>query len=456
MPKRRLVLLAASIAAVHTAAASAISIDQLLARQSSCLPSFFRCENAKFPDYFCCKGRETCISLAGDTTLLCCPEGSDCQRIRPVPCDLELQDGEANPDAVIKTTALGGTLPRCGSQCCPFGYSCVDGQCAMDENQNAVPIQTTTTTRPEPTTSTTTTTTTRGGVKTTTSADDASPTTEPTETAKDPGATDEPSAEDETGSSSGPPVAAIAGGATAAGVVLIGAAAALAFYFWKKKKKQEGQKKKGRSPLKLSRSTSSFGNLISRPVMASNSADIDNEDAFVRPPCSAAHIQELEPDSVTGAVLSSSITSPEAGAMPPAHAAAVLAAQPHGQSSRGAYGGYGRLEPSEYVDMPYADYERSAAPVPQPPRQNTTTTTTTTNSQNPNSNGNREPSSASIDVFADPDIAPGQNNGAPPRYSNMTSFTQMLDSAGMGGVGRGEPYLDYGRDGGLAAPSWRR
>ncbi|KAL2154382.1 hypothetical protein VTH82DRAFT_3058 [Thermothelomyces myriococcoides] len=467
MPKRRLLLLAASIAAVRTAAASAIFMDQLFARQSSCLPNYFRCENAEFPDYFCCKGKETCIPLAGDTTLLCCPEGSDCQRIRPVPCDIELQNGEKNPDAVIKTTALGGTLPRCGTQCCPFGYSCIDGQCAKDRNQNAVPIQTRTS-RPEPTT---TTTTTRDSDATTTSTDDTKPTGEPTETTQAPGATSEPSLDDddddETESSGGgPPVAAIAGGATAAGVVLIGAAA-LAFYlFWKKKKDEDGSKK-GRSPLKLSRSTSSFGNLISRPVMANNSANIDSEDAFVRPSGSEKYAQgmepELEPDSVTGAVLGSSINSPESGSVP---AAAVLHHQQGGGVGRAYGGGYGGLEEveeqqqqqPEYVHMPYANYESSSAygrPLT-PPRRNVVLG---------NNYGDREPSSVSINVFADPNITPDRspesNNvnaatGAP-RYSNMTSFTQMLDSVGMGGIAHGESYLNYEqRNGGLAPPSSRR
>ncbi|KAL2183723.1 hypothetical protein L209DRAFT_693178 [Thermothelomyces heterothallicus CBS 203.75] len=430
MPKRRLALLAASIAAVHTAVASAISMDELFARQSSCLPNYFRCENAKFPDYFCCKGRETCIALAGDTTLLCCPEGSDCRRIRPVPCDLELQNGEANPDAVIKTTALGGTLARCGTQCCPFGYSCIDGQCAMDQNQNAVPIQTRTK-KPEPTTT--------GGGATATSTDGANLTARPTESTEAPSATGEPSSNDETKSSSGPPVAAIAGGVTAAAVVLIGAAA-LAFYFFWRKKEEEGQRK-GRSPLKLSRSTSSFGNLISRPVMASNTASIDNDYDFVRPSGPANHAQEPEPDSVTGAVLGSSINSPESGAMPSVPAAAALGPESQQQQdNRAAYGGYGQLEQSQYVDMPYADYESSAL-APQTPRQI-----------------NREPSSVSINVFADPNITPDRTpeNNAARRYSNMTSFTQMLDNAGMAGMDRGEPYLSYDRDGGQAPPLSRR
>ncbi|KAI0433834.1 hypothetical protein F5Y09DRAFT_297639 [Xylaria sp. FL1042] len=55
--------------------------------------------------------------------------------------DISLQDPVANPQAVVKTTALTATLPRCGESCCPFGYSC-DGNvnCVEDEDQLQKPL----------------------------------------------------------------------------------------------------------------------------------------------------------------------------------------------------------------------------------------------------------------------------------------------------------------------------
>ncbi|KAL2146840.1 hypothetical protein VTI28DRAFT_1943 [Corynascus sepedonium] len=421
MPKRRLALWVAAIAAVHTVAATAISMDELFARQSSCAPKFTPCKNADFPDYFCCKPTETCIPLAGNTTLLCCPEGSDCLRIKPVPCDISLQDGEKNPDAVIKTTALRGTLARCGTQCCPFGYSCVNGQCVKDRNQNAVPIQTRTG-KPGPTPT--------DGSKPS-STNGVSPTADTTDSVGNPNET-AGSANDSNDSSSGPPVAAIAGGVTAAAVVLIGAAV-LAFFFLRKKKKGAS---KGRSPLKLSRSTSSFGNLISRPVMAENSNSVPNDYDFIRPTGPSNSAQEAEPDSVTGAVLGSSINSPEAGPMPTVPLAAALAPEPQ---NHGGYGGYGQLEQPQYVDMPYVDYDGGL--MPQTPQQN------------------REPSSVSINVFADPNITPDrspESNADGRRYTNMTSFTQMLDNADLGGIARGESYLQYDPNSGQVPPMPRQ
>lgn len=63
----------------------------------------------------------------------------------------------------------------------------------------------------------------------------------------------------------------------------------------------------------------------------------------------------------------------------------------------------------------------------------------------------REPSSVSINVFADPNITPDRTpeTGNDRRYTDMTTFTRMLDSADLSGVARGEetfvPYDQPGR-----------
>ena len=172
--------------------------------------------------------------------------------------------------------------------------------------------------------------------------------------------------------------------------------------------------------------------MISNPIIADNSFLSD----FARGPDPDPRQPPEDPDSVTGAVLDSSVNSPEAGAMPAVPLAAALSPEPHGGAGYG--GGYGGLEPSPFVDMPYVDHDNGL--MPQTPRQH------------------REPSSVSINVFADPNITPDRTpeSNADRRYTNMTTFTQMLDNADLGGMARGESYLPYGQNGGQVPPMPRR
>ncbi|KAH6619618.1 hypothetical protein B0J18DRAFT_249371 [Chaetomium sp. MPI-SDFR-AT-0129] len=534
MLRRRLALWAASIAAIHTAAASAVPFHELFQRQSqqtqtssTCAPNWNRCKNPDFPDYFCCGASTTCIALAANTTVLCCPAGSDCLRIQPVPCNLQLQDGKLNPDAVIKTTALDGKLGKCGDQCCPFGYSCVDRLCVRDRNQNAAPIGTG---GGKPSATTTTT----GGANPT-STGTGDPTANPT-------GSNSSSDNNNNSNSNSTPVAAIAGGATAAGVIIIGAAVLAFIFFRKRNKDSDGEKPNrpgGNSPPKLSRSTSSFGNLISNPIVADNSFRTD----FARGP--GPRTPPEDPDSVTGALIDSSVNSPEAGAgaggaMPAVPLAAALAG--HQQQQQGAYGGYGNLDPGPglganlgaggrgpggpgaggpggqnvYLRMPFSPSDpndiddeiyHGGGPaglggyLPQTPRQQQFPRGGPPQQGQQLQPGQqdkreREPSSVSINVFADPNITPdrtpethadeyedvavrdtrvggpgpggpgGQGGGGNNRYTQMTSFTQMLDKADLGGMARGESFLDaYADDhddgrgngnGGLVPPVPRR
>ncbi len=416
---RRLFALCAVSLAAGLTAASAIPMNELFMRQSSCAANFIQCKNANFPNYFCCPSGQRCISLAGNTTLLCCPEGSDCQKIQPVPCDLSLQDGETNPDAVVKTTALGGTLGRCGGQCCPFGFSCDGKDCVMDSNQNAVPIQTRTGKAPTSTSSARTSAT-SGITSTTSSSTPANPTN-----SADPSATS--GASDANTASSGPPTAAIAGGVVGGAIILLGLAA-LAFILTKKKK----EKSAAGSPPKLSRSTSSFGNLISGPIMVDNGA-IRSDFARVTPPRDPtnnptnAPIQDPidDPASVTGALLDSSANTPDPAALA---VPAAAASRQSGLVFGGGGGGYGGLDQPQFVEMPYVAEpdDGGGGLAPQTPRQH------------------REPSSVSINIFADPNITPDRTpeSNAERRYTNMTTFTQMLDRADLGGMARGGSYLD--------------
>ncbi|KAK8027375.1 hypothetical protein PG991_004431 [Apiospora marii] len=122
--------------------AMSISPNPIFERADTCgSGNLAKCTQAGLPGNFCCDKQSTCIALAGQTTVLCCPSGPDgCNVIAPIVCDLKLQDPASNPNAQVKTTVLNGKLPSCGSNCCPFGYSCGDdGNCIMDKDQSKKP-----------------------------------------------------------------------------------------------------------------------------------------------------------------------------------------------------------------------------------------------------------------------------------------------------------------------------
>ena len=112
----------------------AIDTNQLFRRADDTKcgePSFTPCDNPKLPDNFCCPAQTTCISLDNDRSMLCCPAGSDCQFIEPITCDITLQNATEHPRNPVHNTDLTRNLPKCGSLCCPQGFSCVDGQCSL-------------------------------------------------------------------------------------------------------------------------------------------------------------------------------------------------------------------------------------------------------------------------------------------------------------------------------------
>lgn len=109
---------------------------------------------ASLPPTFCCPPTSSCLPLAGNTTLLCCPNGNDCSSIQTIPCDISLQNSTQHPDNILKTTALTIPLPQCNGACCPFGFSCDGTNCARNQNQASVPsASTSTSTTIVPTTS---------------------------------------------------------------------------------------------------------------------------------------------------------------------------------------------------------------------------------------------------------------------------------------------------------------
>ncbi|KAI1083269.1 hypothetical protein F5B20DRAFT_454221 [Whalleya microplaca] len=126
-------------AVLATASASSIRPSMILSRDDTCAADFTKCSQDGLPDNFCCEKGKNCLVLAGKTTVLCCPDTSDCATIGPVTCNLSLQDPVANPKAEIKTTVLDGKLSTCGTGCCPYGYTCDGHNCVMDKDQTKKP-----------------------------------------------------------------------------------------------------------------------------------------------------------------------------------------------------------------------------------------------------------------------------------------------------------------------------
>ncbi|PYH76486.1 hypothetical protein BO82DRAFT_359110 [Aspergillus uvarum CBS 121591] len=118
--------------------ASTISPTQavgiLLPRSSDTCPSdYTHCSSSGLPSTFCCPSSSTCISLDDASSAICCPAGQSCDYIEPITCDVQLQNATAHPKNSVHTTRLNDSLAKCGSKCCPFGYTCTgDSLCSMD------------------------------------------------------------------------------------------------------------------------------------------------------------------------------------------------------------------------------------------------------------------------------------------------------------------------------------
>ncbi|KAI0851877.1 hypothetical protein F5Y00DRAFT_259365 [Daldinia vernicosa] len=95
------------------------------------------CDPPAPPDFYCTIDT-SCIVLAANTTVLCCPKASsgNCQEINIIACNLDQQNSFSSVQTIVKE----GKLPKCGTGCCPWGYHCgPDDFCYMDEDQSKPP-----------------------------------------------------------------------------------------------------------------------------------------------------------------------------------------------------------------------------------------------------------------------------------------------------------------------------
>lgn len=243
--KRRPLLVVAMLAAFAASSVSAATLNarSLFVREEICggNANLSQCTDSGLPDNFCCGKTDTCLLLAGKTTVLCCPAGSSCASINPIVCDLGLQDASQNPGAAVKTTVLNGKLETCGTGCCPYGYRCENGACKRNADQsqppagaNPAPSSTTATTKSSSPTST---------PKPSTTGSSGAPATTSAVSNDDTQSTEQ----------SGTPVGAIIGGVVAA---ILAIAALIGLLVWLRKRKNK------KNELEHHDTTSSFGNTI--------------------------------------------------------------------------------------------------------------------------------------------------------------------------------------------------
>ncbi|KAI1144611.1 hypothetical protein F5Y05DRAFT_33109 [Hypoxylon sp. FL0543] len=88
------------------------------------------------PSGTCCEEGRTCLLVAANSTVVCCPRDNNCERIESIPCDVSLM---AFPGE-IQSTVRQGNLTTCDDQCCPWGYFCeTKGICGLSPNQDRAP-----------------------------------------------------------------------------------------------------------------------------------------------------------------------------------------------------------------------------------------------------------------------------------------------------------------------------
>ncbi|KUI62867.1 hypothetical protein VP1G_09993 [Cytospora mali] len=454
------------------------SPSELFGRASTCGDSSYtQCSQSGLPDDFCCPSGETCIALAGNTTALCCPTGGDCTEIEPIPCDLSLEDKSQHPESVVMTTALTGTLAKCGEECCPFGYTCnSSGACDIDSDQDTKPA-TSSVTSSATSTSTGTSSETIGvttasgssasatGTATSSGSGVASATTTSSgslasSTSSSTAGSGSGSGSSSSGSrSSGPSAAVVAGGVVGAiaGALILGM---LAWFCVKKELKRKEAAKGEKDPGMGSRS-SSFGNIIHHPVTTSPrgpngkppviSKPIVNEEGTLRSDFGrkvsphagsfrSMNDEEADYENEFGMVGAVPIRAEDMTGLRSVPHSPPKITTPRAVSSMYAAYDYSNEDNDAYqppVKMPSARHfggqdnkvsvgaegrDVYGSPISDYGGQRIT----------------RDPNAGYIDVFAD------SNSLSPPRMApgdRLTSFTDMMEGAELGPQRRGEPFL---------------
>jgi hypothetical protein len=443
------VLLSWALVVAFCAPASAVPTNtpSLFARDSSsCAAGYNTCPGFSFPSNFCCPTGSSCIALAGNTTLLCCPDGQDCSLIQPITCTLQQQNATLDPTAPIKTTVLNGSLTRCGgtTTCCPYGYSCnASGMCAKLANQDFMPAASSSASASASPTTPASTTASSSSDGTAAAAASSSATS---------------SAGTDATSSHGSSTAAIAGaviGTAAAGVILA-CIAMVCIRRRKQAKKDEHDKRAGSGSPASKSTTSSFGNIISAPIVPEGStlrSDFGrrNHDIVTQFPGPdyaqerRARVEDANEDD-----------GPNPFRTPPSRIPPIRTMRDSGNKAWGSpfddnahpqvqTQSRPAVRATNIIDY-YSDDNRNT------PERLGTLRPPSTHLRPRTPTNNREPSSVSINVFADPEISRPSTPGShklglsPPspdqrRMSHLTTFTSLMDQADLGNVAHGSPFV---------------
>ncbi|KFH47232.1 hypothetical protein ACRE_018500 [Hapsidospora chrysogenum ATCC 11550] len=370
----------------------------------------------------------------------------------PITCSISVQDPEKNPTGPLKTTVFDVDLEKCGSgQCCPFGYSCADGEdgkeCRRDDNQSEPPKAGD---KPTATTSTGT------------EGPTAEPSTEPSGTAtatatetEGPAssATNDGSSVEADSESSGPDTTSIIGGVVGACAVLLIIAVIIFVCVRKrtKRKPKESEKFHGLSisePIPrpdiyraefMRRGTygpddlpdgqrasylgdaNGAGASIARPeshsrltrlTLRSNKPRMSIPNRFASGSPNSSYAETMSHNSIASHDDDHDDHPLRTGQVPSARLAPIRAMR---ASSRHVKAESRHLKPET------AAFPTRCPPQPQPQRTST---------------------SENINVFADPmDVSDDQGGG----YARETRFTDLMDEADLGDMRRGKPFVPTGK-----------
>ncbi|TLS24263.1 hypothetical protein PpBr36_08672 [Pyricularia pennisetigena] len=385
--------------------ASAINLPtrslHLLERQATCPANFEQCGNS-LPSSFCCPKGKVCLQLAGKTSTLCCDSLDGCEIIAPILCDVRLQQ---DPRSSVKTTVLDSDLPKCGKDCCPFGYSCnSDSECVKNSDQSAAP-------QPRPPTSI--------SIPSSTSTSPSAPSSTSSDTTTETATATATSRPVTSGVSSGGDGNAsklsIIGGVVGGLIFLILLGLGVCFCLRRKKKTEETLPISGRST-----SAGVYPHTISHPIMSENStmrSDFNRKDSTWPMHRASGQFETIDLNDSRRPVSYNSDRNPFSDRPVSAGTNRSQVAPLRGmRSSNGSsigsgrfpvrQGGYGGMGDGGPRDLDH----------------------------------NRQPSTESINVFADPRTVSenGSETGSGPRsrrsfehrrISNQTTFTTMMRQA---------------------------
>lgn len=358
------------------------------------------------------------MALAGNSTVMCCPNNSSCEAIRPITCDVGAQNPDTNLRAPIKTLASKSKLPKCANSdsCCPFGFTCADDGklCVKDKDQSQAPEGYTAIPSP---------------IKTSVSVSTGTPSSSATASATAPATAPAPTEPSRAPSpeSTGPEKTSIIVGAVGGALALL-LLAVIIFLCVRSRKGDSGSDKSTRSQPSGS---GLHGNMISGPIMNPESSYRTD---FIRKSSSAR-------SSVSRSLASGFSRTPRLEHAPPPNSRTSIPNpfnSPHPSGVSPAVSTYSSI--SDHDDRVH----RGVVGARLKPIRTLAPSSWLESRRISRRNLERDTSSSSesISVFADANTVNGDKGGQ--SHNRQTSFSAMMEEAKMGHVHRGQAYVPGG------------